>query len=188
MDEMGDIHCVVSPISVPVKRQLLPVHIKKNAFLVHVATEMPVAMDEQGVLEFVKPLFQMQALGSRNNVMIAFSSDRLVTADALLVWQLFGGIALPVIGTVEATLKVIEQMMSVPMNAFDAEKRGLQFVTGLPMTELAIADDWSLEQSLVYALVNGNLPHSQAKEVFNLSQLDREVLLRDILEKDDEQE
>jgi hypothetical protein len=52
LGEMGDvIQYVISPISIPVKSSTLQVHIKKGAFLVHVAETMPLAMDEAGVVE-----------------------------------------------------------------------------------------------------------------------------------------
>lgn len=178
MEEMGVIDCVVTPISIPMKRNLLPLHVKKHAFLCHVATEMPVAFDEDGVLEFVKPLFEMQAMGSRNNVLIAFSEDRLAMVDALVAWQLYGGIALPIVGNVQSALTVLNQMLSVPLNGIDGGKRAISFTTNLPYPELDICDDWTMEQVLVYSLVNGNLPHTKEKrELFTMSQLDRNVLL-----------
>lgn len=178
MEEMGVIDCVVTPISIPLKRNLLSLHIKKYAFLCHVATEMPVAFDKEGVLEFVKPLFEMQAMGSRNNVLIAFSEDRLAMADALVAWQLYGGIALPIIGNVQSALTVLDQMLSLPLNGINGEKRAVSFATNLPYPELDICDDWSMEQVLVYSLVNGNLPHtSDKRELFTMKQLDRDVLL-----------
>lgn len=187
LGEMGDvIQYVISPISIPVKATTLQIHIKKNAFLVHVAETMPVAMDEAGVLEFLEPLFAMQRMGSRNNVLIA-TGDRMATGDALLVWQLFGGIAMPLIGNLDATLKILDQMLQVPLNGLSGEKRAVQFTTNLPYPELDICDNWSMEQVLVYALVNGKLSHKdEGKELFNLSGLDRDVLLRDIGEKNNE--
>jgi hypothetical protein len=110
----------------------------------------------------------------------------MTTGDALLVWQLFGGIAMPLISNLETTLKVIDQMLQVPLNGLSGEKRAVQFATNLPYPELDICDDWSMEQALVYALVNGKLPHTlENKELFNLSGLDRDVLLRDIGEKNE---
>lgn len=186
MEEMGVIHGVVTPISIPVKEVTLPFHIKNNAFLVHVATEMPVAMDEDGIIEFVQPLFEMQKLGSRNNVLIAFSQeDRMVTGDALLAWQLFGGMALPVIGNIQTTLKVLDQMLQIPLGGLNGEKRAVQFATNLPYTDLSICDDWGIEETLVYAMVNGRLPHAGDKKLFDrLSQLDRDVLLGDVTNND----
>jgi hypothetical protein len=178
----GDaVQYVVSPVSIPVNASTLQIHIKKNAFLVHVTSTMPVAMDEAGIVEFLAPLFKMQSLGSRNNVLIA-DGDRMATGDALLAWQLFGGIALPVIGNVNSTLKVLDQMLQVPMNALSGEKRAVQFTTNLPYTDLEICDDWSMEMVLIYALVNGKLPHSDKEKVFDLSRVDRDTLLRDIKE------
>lgn len=187
MEEMGVIDGVVTPISLPVKQLTLPHHIRNDAFLVHVATEMPVAMDETGVIEFVQPLFEMQRLGSRNNVLIAFSQeDRMVTGDALLAWQLYGGIALSVVGNVATTLKILDQMLQIPLNGLNGERRAVQFATNLPYTDLSICDDWELEEVMVYAMVNGKLPHAESdKKLFDrLSQLDRDVLLGDVTNND----
>lgn len=180
--ETGVIDAIVTPVSIPLKSTTLPFHIKRDAFLVHVATEMPLAMDEAGVLEFLEPLFAMQRIGSRNNVLIAFSGEnRMTTGDALLAWQLFGGIALPVVDTVQNTLKILDQMLSVPMNGLSGEKRAVLFATNLPYPELDICDEWSLEQVLVYAVMQGELPHtSKQKELFSMSQLDRDVLLEKV--------
>lgn len=178
--EMG-VDCMITPISVPAKKAMLPIHLKKGAFLIHVATEMPVAMDGEGIAEFLEPLFRMQKMGSRNNILIAFGDNRMAVADALVVWQLFGGIALPVIGTVEATLKVIDQLLAVPMNGIDWQKRAAQLATGLPYPELDVVDQWGIERALVYAMVNGKLPFTEkdSGQLFDLTVIDRNELLKE---------
>lgn len=178
MGEMGDIHAVVSPISVPIKNEkMLSIHIKKNAFLVHVATEMPLAFDEEGVTEFLEPLFNMQRLGSKNNVLIAFARETNAMVDAILAWQMFGGIAIPVIGSMENTLRVIDDMLSIPLNGMDGSKRGLQMVTSIPFPQLEIADEWGTAATLLYAMSEGNIPYSENdKELFEMTQKDRDVL------------
>jgi len=186
LDEMGVIDAVVTPISVPVKKPTLPIHIKKNAFLVHVATEMCLSFDEEGVLEFLQPLFEMQQLKSKNNVLIAFGKDRRAVADSCLVWQMFGGIAIPVFGTIEATLKSIDSMLKIPLNGLSGDKRAIQFATGLPYTDLDICDEWSLEEVVVYGLVHGRLPYSDAKDVFDLPKLNRDVMKKMANEVNDE--
>lgn len=187
LGEMGDmINYVVSPISIPVKPSTFKPHVNKNAFLVHCTDKMPVAMDEAGVLEFLQPLFFMQQLGSRNNVLIA-TDERLAVADALLAWQLFGGIAMPTIGSVDATLKVLDQMLQIPLNGISGSKRAIQFATNRPYPELDICDEWTMEQVMVYAMINGHLPDgNDDKQLFNMSQLDRNVLLQKVKEMNDD--
>ena len=172
------IESVVSPISIPVKEKLLSAHIKKGAFLVHIATEMPLAFDEEGVLSFLRPLLYMQRLGSRNNVMIAYTNDRRAMADGLLAWQLFGGIGLPIIKDIETTLKSIDDMLEIPLGGLNVEKRAMQLATKLPFDELDICDEWKLEEVLLYALTMNSLPSAETKKpFFNLSDIDRDVLL-----------
>ena len=175
MDEMGVIDCVVTPISIPLKPMLLPVHIKKNAFLIHIATDMCLAFDKEGVEEFLQPLFEMQKLKSKNNVLIAFGKDRLAVLESCLVWQLFGGIAVPVFDTVETTLRTLDNLLSIPMNGLSGDKRAVQLSTGLAYPELGILDqDWSLEEVIVYGLVHGRLPFSDEKDVFDFPKLNRD--------------
>jgi hypothetical protein len=111
--EMGGINYVVSPISVPLSVATLKIHINKGAYLVHVTAIEPIIFDVEGVMtDFLNPLFSMQSLGSKHNVVILNTADRRAVADGMLVWQMFGGIALPVVGDILTTLKTIDDVLT----------------------------------------------------------------------------
>lgn len=174
--EMGDvIHAIVSPISVPTK--MLPVHIKKGAFLVHISKEVPLAFDEEGVLAFLDPLFKMQALGCRNNILVMDTGSTNATWDGLLAWQLFGGISLSIAGGLDNTLAIINNLFNLPLNGNDSNKRAVQMATGLPFSQLEIVDDWGLEKTLIYGMMNKGIPFAaNDTNLFNMSDIDREIL------------
>lgn len=116
MSRIGGINAIVSPISIPPERTL-PVHIKKGAFLVHITDKMPLIFDGEETLDvFLRPLFQMQELGSKNNVLIpnVGEQQRLAVLDAMLIWQMFGGISLSS-ASLDSALKVLNDMLTAEL-------------------------------------------------------------------------
>ena len=110
---MGGIDYVVSPISVPLTLTTLKIHVAKGAYLCHVIKDLPIVFDVQGVIDdLISVLFTMQSFGCKNNVLIIDNKDRRSVADTMLVWQMFGGIAFPLIGDLQTTLKTIDDMVT----------------------------------------------------------------------------
>jgi hypothetical protein len=113
MGIMGGIDYVISPISVPLTSTTLKIHVAKGAYLCHVTKDLPIIFDVQGVIDnLISVLFTMQSTGCKNNVLIIDDKDRRTVADNMLVWQMFGGIALPLIGYLQTTLRTVDDIVT----------------------------------------------------------------------------